>query len=53
MYDIVERIINHTWQSNYSGDQQYVYTIFGVLMIVVVVELIDVTVNLFRDIIRR
>ncbi len=53
MYDIVERIINHTWQSNYSGDQQYVYTICGVLMIVVVVELIDVTVNLFRDIIRR
>lgn len=53
MYKIVEDIINHTWQSNYSGDQQYIYTICAVLLIVVIVELIDVTVNLFRDIIKR
>lgn len=41
MYDIVSQLINHNWDtSSYSNtEQQYVYSICGVLIIVTLVLL--------------
>lgn len=41
MYDIVENVIGHTWQSNYTSDQQYIYYICGALIIIFAVVFID------------
>lgn len=47
MYDLITEIIGHTWQSNYSGDQQYIYYIAGALIILLVVVAIDLIYRLF------
>lgn len=41
MYDIISGIIAHTWQSNYTSDQQYIYYICGAVIIVFSVAFID------------
>lgn len=41
MYDIISGIIAHTWQSNYTSDQQYIYYICGAVIIVFAVAFID------------
>lgn len=41
MYDIIENIIGHNWQSNYSGDQQYIYYISGAVIVIITVWLLD------------
>lgn len=47
MYAIIENIINHTWQSNYTSDQQYIYYICGALIIVITVVVIDLIYRIF------
>lgn len=41
MYDLIENLISHTWQSNYSGDQQYIYYIAGTVIVLMVVMVFD------------
>lgn len=53
MYDILENIINHTWQSNYTSDQQYYYYIAGALIIILTVTFIDLFYRLIRGIFRK
>lgn len=48
MYDLIANIIDHSWQSNYTSDQQYIYYICGALIVILTVVFIDV----IRDIIR-
>lgn len=48
MYDIIDSLINHSWQSNYTSDQQYIYYICGAIIILFFVCLFD----LFKEFIR-
>lgn len=52
MYDIISDIIDHTWVTQNSGEQQYVYYIVGAiiaLLVVVIVDLIrDIFLGFFR-----
>lgn len=48
MYDIVSNIIGHTWQSNYTSDQQYIYYICGCLIILFSCVAIDLIYRVFR-----
>lgn len=41
MYDIVSNIVDHTWASNYTSDQQYIYFICGALIILFSCVFID------------
>ena len=47
MYEIIEQIINHTWQTNYTGDQQYIYYICGAVIIILLVVSIDLVYRVF------
>lgn len=50
MYNIIQQIINHTWQSTgATGDQQYIYYICGSLIIVLVSVIIDLVYRTFRS----
>lgn len=40
MYDIITGIIDHTYVSNYTGDQQYIYSICAVIIIISLVSLL-------------
>ena len=50
MYDLIEQVIAHVWQStNYSStEQQIIYYICGTLIIMFVVVIVDVTYRVFR-----
>lgn len=47
MYDVITEIIGHTWQSNYTGDQQYIYYIAGTLIILLTVVFVDMIYRTF------
>lgn len=47
MYGLIQDIIDHAWQSNYTGDQQYIYYIAGALIIILVVVFVDLVYRLF------
>ena len=47
MYDIIQNIIDHTWQSNYTSDQQYIYYIAGTLIVIITVVIIDLVYRIF------
>lgn len=47
MYDIIESIIGHTWQSNYTGDQQYIYYACIALIIIFAVVFLDLIYRVF------
>ena len=47
MYDVIREIINHTWQSNYASDQQYIYYIAGTLIVIFSVVIIDLVYRIF------
>lgn len=47
MYEVIEDIINHTWQSNYTSDQQYIYYIAGTLIVIFTVVIIDLVYRIF------
>lgn len=48
MYQVVEQMIGHTWQTNYTGDQQYIYYICGSLICLLTVVFIDKIFEMFR-----
>lgn len=48
MYDVVSEIISHTWQSNYTSDQQYIYYICGALLIIFAVTFVDMIYRIIR-----
>lgn len=48
MYDIVEAIIGHSWESNYTSDQQYIYYICGALIILFSCVFVDLIYRIFR-----
>lgn len=52
MYEIIETIIGHTWQSNYTSDQQYIYYIAGALIIIFSSDLLDWIHRLFSSFLR-
>lgn len=47
MYDVIQDIIAHTWQSNYTSDQQYIYYIAGTLIVIFSVVIIDLVYRIF------
>ena len=47
MYDVIQDIINHSWQSNYTSDQQYIYYIAGTLIVIFSVVIIDLVYRIF------
>lgn len=49
MYEIVETIIGHSWQSSYTNDQQYIYYICGALIIIFSSDLLDWIHRLFSS----
>ena len=53
MYDLIAEIINHVYQNNYSGDQQYIYYICGALIICLTLALIDQIFGVFRSFVGR
>lgn len=53
MYDIISSIINHTWQSNYAGDQQYIYNTAMALICILTVAFIDAVRSGFRSFLRK
>lgn len=46
MYQVIERIISHAWESQNSA-QQYIYYICGALIIVLTAVFIDMVVRIF------
>ena len=53
MYEVIENIINHTWQSNYTSDQQYIYYIAGTLIVILTVVIIDLVYRIFSHFWKR
>lgn len=47
MYDVISSIIDHSWVSNYSGDQQYIYYIVGAVICLLVVVIVDFVRDIF------
>lgn len=47
MYEVIEQIIAHSWQSNYTSDQQYIYYIAGAVIILLVVVFVDMIYRTF------
>lgn len=47
MYDVIDNIISHTWESQYSSDQQYIYYICGALIVIFSVVFIDLVYRVF------
>ena len=48
MYDIVSGIIDHSWNTTSSGEQQYIYYICGALIILLTCVFIDLVYRVFR-----
>lgn len=53
MYEIISQIISHDWQTNYSGDQQYIYYIAGALIVVLTVAFVDLVKITFQQFLRK
>lgn len=49
MYDLIESLISHTWQSNYTSDQQYIYYITGTVIVLLVVMVFDLIKSLINS----
>lgn len=52
MYDIVSDIIDHTWITQNSGEQQYVYYIVGAVIVLLVVVFVDLIKDIFSGFFR-
>lgn len=50
MYDIIKALIDHTYETQYSGDQQYIYYIAGAMILLFSVVFIDLIYRVFRSI---
>lgn len=53
MYDLIESIINHTWITQNSGAQQYIYYICGALILILTIVFIDFIRDILRSFIWR
>lgn len=53
MFDIISAIIDHTWNTQYTGDQQYIYYICGCLICVMIAVLMDGIYKLFTHFWRK
>lgn len=49
MYDVIEELINHNWQSNYTSDQQYIYYIAGTVIIILTVYILDLIKTIIKS----
>lgn len=47
MYEIIRNIIDHSWITQNSGDQQYIYYICGCLIVILTVVFIDMIYRVF------
>lgn len=47
MYDVIDSIISHTWESGYTSDQQYIYYIAGALIVIFSVQFLDWIFRIF------
>lgn len=47
MYDLIQRIIDHSWITQGAGDQQYIYYIAGALIIILTAVFIDLIFRTF------
>ena len=47
MYEIIRSIIDHSWVTQGSGDQQYIYYIAGALIIILTIIFIDLIYRVF------
>lgn len=52
MYDIIEQIIGHSWVSNYTGDQQYIYNICAAVICLLIVVFVDLIKDIFSGFFR-
>lgn len=50
MYDLISDLINHDYVSNYSGDQQYIYTACVVLIILGTCIILNGIFQFFKNI---
>lgn len=47
MYDLISRIIDHSWITQNAGEQQYIYYIAGALIVILTVVFIDLIYRVF------
>lgn len=50
MYDIIKALIDHTYETQYAGDQQYIYYIVGAMILLFSVVFIDLIYRVLRSI---
>lgn len=48
MYDLISNLIDHTWITQNSGEQQYIYYIAGCVIVIGFVVVIDLVYRVFR-----
>lgn len=53
MYDILMQIIGHSWVSNYSGEQQYLFCGCLALILVLTVAFVDIIRSGFAQFMRK
>lgn len=53
MYDIIQSIIDHAYQSNYNGDQQYIYYICAAMIPLLTVVFVDAIRTGFASFLRK
>ena len=53
MYNVIQNIINHTWVTQSTGDQQYIYYICGAMICVLTAFFLDTFVRFFRGVLGK
>lgn len=53
MYDILMQIIGHSWVSNYSGEQQYLFYGCLALILLLTVAFVDIIRTGFAQFMRK
>lgn len=53
MYDIIDNIIEHNWITQGATEQQYIYMICAVIIILLTVTSIDLLYRIFRNLLGR
>lgn len=53
MYDVISAIINHAWQTNYTGDQTHIYNICAAMICILTVAFVDAIRAAFSSFLRK
>lgn len=53
MYNVIQNIINHTWQTQGANEQQYIYYICGAMIVILAAFFLDTFVRFFRGVLGR